>query len=313
MKARERVSPSDHVGTSAGGELARLRAELQVKTEEIANLERELLEANQGVVALYAELDDQAQRLLQLSELKSRFLAYVSHEFRAPLNSIRSVARILLERMDGPLTSEQEKQVRFVMASATELTEMVDDQLDLAKVEAGRITISPRWFELDDLFSALRGTFRPILTREDVALRFEELKGIPRLFSDDQKLAQILRNFISNGLKFTPRGEVRVSARLIGQAAVELSVTDTGIGIPPELLPTLFQEFVQLDSTLQRSLRGTGLGLMLCKRFAELLGGHVGVESQLGVGSKFHVTIPLNLDLSGDSTAAEGARNRHGA
>jgi signal transduction histidine kinase len=123
---------------------------------------RELAETNHGVVALYAELDDNAVRLREASELKSRFLSYMSHEFRTPLGAIRSIARILLDRLDGPLTDEQERQVAFMQSSATELSEMVDDLLDLAKVEAGRVTISPAWFEMVDLFSALRGMFKPI-------------------------------------------------------------------------------------------------------------------------------------------------------
>src|SRR5512134_3804783 len=130
--------------------------------EQLAALTTELAETNQGVLALYAELDDNAIRLREASELKSRFLSYMSHEFRTPLGAIRSIARILLDRLDGPLTEEQERQVRFIQGSATDLSEMVDDLLDLAKVEAGRVAISPAWFEMVDLFSALRGMFRPI-------------------------------------------------------------------------------------------------------------------------------------------------------
>jgi len=278
-------------------ELQRLRLEADA-------LRAELDETNQGVLALYAELDEQAEQLREVSELKSRFLSYMSHEFRTPLGSILSMTRLLEDGMDGPLTAEQRRQVRFISASTSELREMVDDLLDLAKIEAGRITISPAWFDLMDLFSALRGMFRPLVEGNQVDLLFEDPPVMPMLYTDDKKLAQILRNFISNALKFTPSGQVVVSTQREGENAVRFSVRDTGIGIPAELQSTLFEDFVQVDTPLQKRLRGTGLGLSLCKRFAELLGGHVGVESEIGTGSNFYVVLPLTLAteaLNGDS------------
>ncbi|QGZ30626.1 sensor histidine kinase [Stutzerimonas stutzeri] len=262
---------------------------------ENESLRAELEETNQGVLALYAELDTQAEALRQASDLKSRFLSYMSHEFRTPLGSIRSITRLLNDEMDGPLSDEQHKQVLFISAAATELSDMVDDLLDLAKIEAGRITISPAWFDMLDLFAALRGMFRPIVEANAVALIFEEPQDMPRLYTDDKKLAQILRNFISNALKFTQTGEVRVSVRPEGNQAVRFAVQDTGIGIPKDLHGNLFEDFVQIDSPLQKRLRGTGLGLSLCKRFAELLGGRVGVDSTPGVGSTFFVVIPVAI------------------
>ena len=190
---------------------------------------------------------------------------------------------------------EQHRQVAFVSTAARELSDMVDDLLDLAKIEAGRITISPAWFDMFDLFSALRGMFRPIVDASAVDLIFEEPVGLPRLYTDDKKLAQILRNFISNSLKFTARGEVRISARLEGPDRIRFAVSDTGIGIAAELHDALFEDFSQIDSPLQKRLRGTGLGLSLCKRFAALLGGEVGVQSEPGVGSVFFVIIPLAI------------------
>jgi Signal transduction histidine kinase len=138
-------------------------AVLEQLRAENAALRAELAETNQGVLALYAELDQQAGQLREVSELKSRFLSYMSHEFRTPLGSILSIARLLEQGMDGPLNGEQLRQVRFVSAAALELREMVDDLLDLARIEAGRISISPAWFDLMDLFSALRGMFRPLV------------------------------------------------------------------------------------------------------------------------------------------------------
>jgi signal transduction histidine kinase len=283
-----------------------LAAEVARRAGEVDALNAELAETNKGVVALYAELDDQAAALREVSELKSRFLSYMSHEFRTPLGSIRSIARILLDRLDGPLSAEQERQVEFIQTSAGELTDMVNDLLDLAKVEAGRITISPAWFEMVDLFSALRGMFKPIVTTDDVSLVFEEPHDVPRIYSDNAKLSQILRNFIANALKFTPHGEVRVSARAVEGGLVVFSVADTGIGIPKEFHGALFEDFVQVDSPIQKRLRGTGLGLSLSKKLAGLLGGSVGVESEPGKGSTFSVTIPAAAAPPGERPGEGG-------
>ncbi|MET3650482.1 sensor histidine kinase [Dyella japonica] len=269
-------------------ELERLRGETQA-------LRAELDETNQGVVALYAELDKQAEQLREASELKSRFLSYMSHEFRTPLGSVLSIARLLSDEMDGPLTPEQHRQVKYISVAARELSDMVDDLLDLAKIEAGRITISPAWFDMVDLFAALRGTFRPITEMTEADLIFEDPEGMPKLYTDDRKLAQILRNYISNALKFTPRGTVKVSAHLQDDGTVCFAVRDTGIGIPGDLQKDLFKDFSQLESPMQKRLRGTGLGLSLCKRYAELLGGHVGMESKPGEGSVFFVVLPRTL------------------
>ena len=263
--------------------------------QENESLRAELDETNQGVLALYAELDIQAEALREASDLKSRFLSYMSHEFRTPLGSILSIARLLSDELDGPLNAEQQRQIAFIRSAAGELSDMVGDLLDLAKIEAGRISISPAWFDMLDLFSALRGMFRPIVEGDSVDLIFEEPEGIPRLYTDDKKLAQILRNFISNALKFTQHGEVRVSVQMFGEQEIRFAVHDTGLGIPAELHNNLFEDFSQIDSPLQKRLRGTGLGLSLCKRFAELLGGRVGVESTPGVGSMFFVIIPLSI------------------
>ena len=287
----------------------RLVARLAAQEREIAQLSNELIETNQGVVALYAELEDKAQALREASELKSRFLSYMSHEFRTPLASIRSLGRILLDEMDGPINPEQRKQLTFIQDAAIELNEMVNDLLDLAKIEAGRISISPAWFEMLDLFHALRGMFRPILTSDDVSLVFEEPSETLQIYTDDKKLSQILRNYVSNALKFTQQGEVRVTARREGEM-VTFSVSDTGIGIAAEHHSAVFQDFVQIDSPIQQKWRGTGLGLALSKRIAELLGGGVGMTSRPGVGSTFWVTIPLHFQGIEHSA---GSENRAGA
>jgi len=268
---------ADPIATTGEAEL------LEQLRRENESLRAELEETNQGVLALYAELDTQAEQLRQASELKSRFLSYMSHEFRTPLGSILSITRLLSDELDGPLSPEQHKQVRFVSSAASELSEMVDDMLDL--------------------FSALRGMFRPIVEGSPVDLIFEEPQGLPRFYTDDKKLAQILRNFISNALKFTTQGEVRVSARMETPQQVRFAVTDTGIGIAPQLHDRLFEDFAQVDSPLQKRLRGTGLGLALCKRFAELLGGRVGLQSEPGKGSEFYVIIPFSIEAEGSDGA----------
>ncbi|MGE8382263.1 MAG: sensor histidine kinase [Pseudomonas putida] len=282
------AEPSSNNSAEQADLVIRLQAENQA-------LRAELEDTNQGVLALYAELDSQAEQLRQASDLKSRFLSYMSHEFRTPLGSILSITSLLADEVDGPLSKEQQLQVAFINTATRELGDMVDDLLDLAKIEAGRITISPAWFDMLDLFAALRGMFRPIVDTGAVDLIFEEPQGLPKMYTDDKKLAQILRNFISNALKFTTRGEVRVSAQLLGNDQVRFAVSDTGIGIAPELLGGLFEDFAQVDSPLQKRLRGTGLGLSLCKRFAALLGGQVGVESRPGSGSCFFVILPVAL------------------
>ena len=272
---------------------AELLEQLRLENE---SLRAELEETNQGVLALYAELDTQAEQLRQASELKSRFLSYMSHEFRTPLGSILSITRLLSDELDGPLSPEQHKQVRFVSSAASELSEMVDDLLDLAKIEAGRVSISPAWFDMLDLFSALRGMFRPIVEGSPVDLIFEEPQGLPRFYTDDKKLAQILRNFISNALKFTTQGEVRVSARMETPQQVRFAVTDTGIGIPAADQERVFGRFERANPQARQT--GAGLGLSLVKSFIELHGGRVEIESRVNEGTCIRCILPVRASAS---------------
>lgn len=277
-------------------ELLRTLEELHQRQEDLIRLNQELEDTNRGVVALYAELDEKADHLRRADDMKSRFLSNMSHEFRTPLNSIMALSRLLLDRTDGNLTPEQEKQVNYIRRAAGELAELVNDLLDLAKIEAGKVVVRPVEFSVSDLFSALRGMLRPLLVSEAVNLVFEEPQAIPLLYTDESKVSQILRNFLSNALKFTERGEVRVSAVFIPKHdTVLFTVADTGIGIAPENLDQIFEEFTQLENPLQRRIKGTGLGLPLCRKLAELLGGTVAVESQLGLGSTFTAEIPLHF------------------
>jgi signal transduction histidine kinase/CheY-like chemotaxis protein len=278
-------------------ELLNALEELRARQEELAQLNRELDETNRGVVALYAELNDKADFLQRASELKSHFLSNMSHEFRTPLNSITALSGILLDRLDGELSPEQDKQVRFIRNSAQGLTELVNDLLDLAKVEAGKVTIRPVSFQVEGLFAALRGMLKPLLSQNSsVNLVFEDPADIPELFTDEAKISQILRNFISNALKFTERGEVRITVQRGPGDTVVFSVTDTGIGIEPEHLERIFEEWTQVEGKLHRSVKGSGLGLPLSRKFAQLLGGDVYVRSRPGIGSTFSVAIPRDFN-----------------
>ena len=274
-------------------ELLRALAELEQRQEELSQLNRELEDTNRGVVALYAELDEKADHLRRADELKSRFLSNMSHEFRTPLNSIQALCRILLDRTDGPLTAEQVTQLTYVQKSADDLFELVNDLLDIAKIEAGKVVIRPAEFDVATLFSALRGMLRPLLLNSDVQLIIEEPSGMPTMQTDEGKVSQILRNFLSNALKFTSKGEVRLTAAFSQEDdTVSFSVADTGIGIAAEDHERIFQEFIQLDNPIQRRVKGTGLGLPLSKKLAELMGGTISVQSQPGMGSIFSVRIP---------------------
>ena len=284
-------------------ELLRALEELTKRQEELAAVNLELEDTNRGVVALYAELDERADHLRRADEIKTRFISNMSHEFRTPVNSIQALARLLLDRIDGELTAEQERQVLFIRQAADALSELVNDLLDLAKIEAGKTLVRPNEFEVPSLFGALRGMLRPLLVGDAVSLVFEAADDVPPLYTDEAKVSQILRNFISNALKFTVRGEVRVSAEPAdGGASVVFRVTDTGIGIAADDLERIFQEFAQVESPLQRRVKGTGLGLPLCRRLAELLGGRVTVESTEGVGSAFSAVIPTMYAAGAEST-----------
>ncbi len=274
-------------------ELLATLAEVQRQKSELTQLNKELEDTNRGVVALYAELDERADYLRRASELKTQFLSNMSHEFRTPLNSILSLARMLLDHVDGTLTPEQERQVKFIQKGANDLSELVNDLLDLAKVEAGKVTIQAGEFRVQDLFGALRGMLRPLLAHNSaVSLVFDASEDLPPLTTDESKVSQILRNLISNALKFTERGEVRVSARFDDPQTVAFSVADTGIGIAIADQERIFEEFTQVEGEHQKGKRGTGLGLPLSRKLAELLGGVLSVKSELGVGSAFTLRIP---------------------
>jgi signal transduction histidine kinase len=287
--ARQRPeSPLEEV-QQQNGELLHALNQLNERQEELERLNQELEDTNRGVLALYAELDEKAESVRHADRMKSRFLSDMSHEFRTPVNSILALTRLLEESVDG---EEGKRQLTLIRRAADDLESLVNDLLDLAKIEAGKIEVRPAEFEVTNLFSALRGMLRPLLLNRSLALVFEEPEDLPPMWSDEGKIAQILRNFISNALKFTEAGEVRVSAAQVGEA-IRFSVTDTGIGIAPEDQERIFEEFTQIENPLQRNQKGTGLGLPLTRKLATLLGGTVGVHSIPGSGSTFFAEIPL--------------------
>ncbi len=255
-------------------------------------LNSELEATNRGVMALYAELDDRAEDLKRVSEHKSRFLSDVSHELRTPMTSVLNLTRLLLDHTDGPLTGEQERQVSLIRHSVQTVTELVNDLLDLARIESGHSTLRYRSCTVGELLAALRGICRPLLTSDAVSLVFDDHEADTVLETDDARVAQILRNLLSNAIKFTERGEIRVSVRVEIGDMIRFDVRDTGIGIAAADQERIFDEFTQLDSPLQRRVHGSGLGLRLSRNLATLLGGRIELVSAPGRGSSFSLMIP---------------------
>jgi signal transduction histidine kinase len=290
-------------------QLMRAMAELRDRHADVERLNRELEETNRGVLALYSEVDERTVYLARINELKTRFLSELSHELRTPLNAIRNVSRFLMDGYEGDVTDGQRRGLTMIDNAASTLSAFVDDWLDLAKIEAGRIEIHVSEFAVEELFSALRGVFRPLAVFGTVDLQFQIDGDIQLLHTDEAKVSQVLRNFISNALKFTEHGEVSVTARRDGEDVV-FDVADTGIGIAPEDAERIFEEFTQVQSPVQRRVRGTGLGLPLSRKLARLMGGDISLEARAGGGSIFRLRIPVCLNTAHadlESTEREGS------
>ena len=253
-------------------------------------LSEELEETNRGVVALYAELDEKSVQLRAASEAKTRFLANVSHELRAPVTAIIGLGRLLADESSDKLSPDQSRQVELIRGSATDLLSLVNDLLDLAKAEAGRIEPNITEVDLRAVFGQLRGTLRPLATRSEVDFVVDEPR-VPTLATDEVLLAQVLRNLLTNALKFTAEGSVRLTVERV-DGDVEFTVADTGSGIPPELHERIFEEFYQVPGSTALSGKGTGLGLPYARRLAGILGGAMRVDSKPGRGSTFIVSLP---------------------
>ncbi len=276
-------------------ELLQALEDVRAGRAQVEKLNAELENTNRGVLALYAELDERAQDLKRASEYKSRFLSDISHELRTPLTSVLNLTRLLLDHTDGNLSSEQDYQVSLIRDSVGTVIDLVNELLDLARIEAGRTTLDPTYFTIGQLFAALQAIARPLLTSDQVRLHVDARHADALLFTDEKRLAQIMRNVVSNAVKFTEVGGIYISAELEPNDMVRLQVRDTGIGIAPQHQSTIFEDFVQVDGPIQRRVRGTGLGLQLSRKLAMLLGGRVEIESTEGVGSMFSVILPRTL------------------
>ena len=255
--------------------------------------------ADQAVIAienvrLFQELEDKNAQLETANRHKSQFLANVSHELRTPLNSIIGFTRIVLRRTEGKLEALQKENLQKVLISSDHLLNLINELLDLAKIEAGRMEAYAETFKLDDIVRMATTTVEPLLRNGRVKLLTDIAADIPPLKTDRDKLKQSVINLLSNAAKFTEKGEIKVAAWR-DNGSVKLTVSDTGIGMNQESLRYIFDEFRQADMSSTRKYGGTGLGLAIVKKFINLMGGEIVVESEEGKGSKFTITLPMEL------------------
>ncbi|MDY7040784.1 MAG: ATP-binding protein, partial [Chloroflexota bacterium] len=243
-----------------------------------------------------AQLQEAMQQSLEADRLKSEFLASMSHELRTPLNAIIGFSEVILEGIDGPLTETQEMDLTAIHEAGKHLLSLINDVLDLAKIEAGRMKLQMKKIDLNELVSEVLSTTDASAREKDIALVSETAPALPPIFADSQRVRQILLNLISNAIKFTNNGSVTVRADMADDENITVSIIDTGIGISAEHIAIIFEEFRQADGSSTRKYGGTGLGLPLSKRLVELHGGQMWVESEVGRGSTFSFTLPVSKD-----------------
>ena len=246
----------------------------------------------QRVAERTQELQEVNRQLEVASRHKSEFLARMSHELRTPMNAIIGFTRLVMRRSQDILPKREHENLGKVLISAEHLLTLINDILDLSKVEAGRMEVHAVRFELEPLINLCLHTVEPLVKNERLRLVKKLEGGMPELFTDQDKLKQILMNLLSNALKFTEAGTITVTAQRQDRHVV-ISVADTGIGIPTDQLALVFEEFHQVDNSATRQYSGTGLGLSISRHFAQLLGGDIMIQSTVGVGSTFTVIIPL--------------------
>jgi len=266
-------------------ELEQTNVQLEEHAQKLGRQHDELVDAK-------LSLEHKAAELTRANRYKSEFLANMSHELRTPLNSSLILAKLLADNRDGNLTPEQVKFARGISSAGNDLLSLINDILDLSKIEARKIDLSHTSVSLADLVNRLSETFEPVALQKQILFRAERAPDLPEsIDTDSQRLSQILKNLLSNALKFTERGTVSLELATRGDG-VEFAVRDTGIGIAPEHLQAIFEPFRQADGTTNRKFGGTGLGLSISRELARLLGGQITVESTPGEGSVFRLLMP---------------------
>ncbi len=274
--------------------LANQKAELEQTNDRLAEQARVLDERNVALNAAQGELETRAEALQRASRYKSEFLANMSHELRTPLNSSLILAKLLSENKPGNLTKDQVKYAQTIYSAGNDLLNLINDILDLSKVEAGKLDLHIEDVPLQRIMDSLARTFDPLARQKKLRLELRnDIDDYPTLTTDFRRLEQILKNLLSNAVKFTDAGAVSLTLKRAGEGAVQFVVTDTGIGIAPDQLEAIFEAFQQADGTTSRHYGGTGLGLSISRSLAHLLGGDIAVRSAQGAGSTFTLTMPL--------------------
>ena len=290
------ATPLLREGVASGAILIRRKEIRPFTDKQIALLKTFAAQAVIAIdnVRLFQELQKTNTQLDIANRHKSDFLARVSHDLRTPLNSIIGFTRIVLRRMEGKLPDLQKDNLQKVLISGEHLLGLINTLLDLAKIESGRMEVIAESFRVDDAIHMAATTVEPLLKDGRVRLVRDIAPGLPPIKTDRDKLKQILLNLLSNAAKFTEQGEIRISAAQ-ENGALKLAVSDTGIGMKPEALEHIFEEFQQAEKTTASKYGGTGLGLAIVKKLVNLMGGDIAVESEVGKGSTFTITIPINL------------------
>ncbi|MBD6618076.1 response regulator [Komarekiella sp. 'clone 1'] len=295
-------------------ELQQLNEELEEKAELLEVQNREVARKNQEVEQARKSLEDKAEQLALSSKYKSEFLANMSHELRTPLNSLLILARLLSDNSGGNLSDKQVEYSRTIYSAGTDLLELINDILDLAKIESGTLSVDISRIYLTDLQSSLEQTFRQIAQNKGLSFAIELDDNLPdAIFNDPKRLQQVLKNLLSNALKFTEQGGVKLQISMDAEAAqldgskhsspmIAFAVSDTGIGIPIEKQKIIFEAFQQADGTTSRKFGGTGLGLSISRELAQLLGGRIELVSQPGEGSTFTLYLPQTYSENGETT-----------
>lgn len=267
-----------------------LKRQVNARTMELQQSHREL---ETRVAERTAELAAATKRAEESDRIKSAFLASMSHELRTPLNSIIGFTGILLQGLAGPMNEEQNKQLGMVQKSARHLLALINDVLDISKIEAGQLQLSIARFNLRPSLEKIVMMLTPMAADKGLELRCQIAEDVGEILSDQRRIEQIVLNLLNNALKFTEKGHVSLDCRIENDCCL-IDVSDTGIGMEADKLREIFMPFHQLDSGLARKHEGTGLGLSICKKLLEMMGGTIDVKSQPGVGSRFFVSFPAN-------------------